>query len=33
VDLHALVDTLYNYAENPNYRDEVKQIINKLEVK
>ena len=33
VDLHALVDTLYNYAENPNYRDEVKKIINKLEVK
>ena len=33
VDLHALVDTLYNYAENPNYMDEVKQIINKLEAK
>ena len=33
VDLHALVDTLYNYAENPNYRDEVKKIINKLEAK
>ena len=33
VDLHALVDTLYNYAENPNYRYEVKQIINKLEAK
>ena len=33
VDLLALVDTLYNYAENPNYRDEVKQIINKLEAK
>ena len=31
VDLHALVDTLYNYAENPNYMEEVKNLITKLE--
>lgn len=31
VDSHALVDTLYNYAENPNYMEELKLIIDKLE--
>ena len=31
VNLHALADTLYNYAESPNYVKEVKLIINKLE--
>ena len=31
VDLHALVNTLYNYAENPNYMEELKLIIDKLE--
>ena len=33
VDLHALVDMLYNYAENPNYMEEVKNLITKLEAK
>lgn len=31
VDLFALVDTLYNYAENPNYEEEIKNLITKLE--
>jgi len=30
VDLHELVDTLYNYAENPNYTKEIKNLITKL---
>ena len=31
VDLFALVDTLYNYAENPEYEEEIKNLIKKLE--
>ena len=31
VDLFALVDTLYNYAENPEYEKEIKNLITKLE--
>ena len=31
VDLFALVDTLYNYAENPEYEKEIKNLIKKLE--
>ena len=31
VDLFALVDTLYNYAENPDYEEEIKNLITKLE--
>jgi len=31
VDLFALVDTLYNYAENPKYEEEIKNLITKLE--
>ena len=31
VDLSLLIDMLYNYAENPNYMEELKLIIDKLE--
>ena len=31
VDLFVLVDTLYNYAENPEYEKEIKNLIIKLE--
>ena len=31
VDLFVLVDLLYNYAENPKYEEEIKNLIIKLE--